>query len=245
MAKKTAPSQGLSYGWVRGEDFWGGPVNEDLVFIDTMIFPVIESMSFATPPVEAVAGKAYLVAANAAGVWAGHAGEFTVLVEGGWVFYQPKYGWRLRVRSLNDFIWFDGTNWISETTGENPSNPGPDPTVKPTAYDISVTISDIIYDDEPFIHLPLLDPLMLPGNMISSSFDMIAAAKDYAQLRVQRNGQNVGTITVQQGNYSATFATVGGNAIQFAAGDRLTIRGPELSVASFKNFGFIIRLNYV
>lgn len=245
MAKKTAPTQGLSYGWVRGEDFWGGPVNEDLLFIDAMIQPVVQSLSFATPPADATAGMCYLVAANAAGAWAGQSGKLAVLVEGSWAFYEPKRGWRVRIESLDGFFWFDGTSWLNEDTGEDPVNPGPDPTVKPTAYDISVTVSDAMYDDEAIVHLPLLDALMLPANMQKSALDMLSASQVYAQMRVQRNGQNVGTITVQAGAYTAQFTTVGGNAIQFAAGDRLTIRAPVQAVAAFKNFGFIIRLNYM
>lgn len=245
MVKKTAPTQGLSYGWERGEDFWGGPVNEDLLFIDSMIQPLVQSMSFSTPPADATPGYAYIIAANPGGVWAGQAGKLTVLIEGSWAFYTPKEGWRVRVKSLNDFIWYDGTNWISETTGENPDDPGGDPVVKPTAYDIAVTVSDALYADEALVHLPIIDSLMLPANMVGSLFDMITASTVYAQMRVQRNGQNVGAITVAIGSTGATFSTTGGAAVRFATGDRLTIRGPAQVVAAFKNFGFVLRLNFV
>jgi len=245
MAKKTAPSQGLAYGWERGEDFWGGPVNDDLLFIDTLIAPLVQSMSFTTPPAEAKEGYAYLVAANPAGPWAGKSGKLAVLVEGAWVFYTPKEGWRLRVKSINDFVWYDGTSWLSETTGENPDDPGADPVVKPTAYDLAVTVTDQMYADEQLVMLPILDPLMLPANMTGARLAMNPAAKAYFQLVLQRNGQNVGTITVSAGASTATFATTGGSPVRFSAGDLLTIRAPQVVVQSAKDFGFILRLNFV
>lgn len=245
MAKKTAPSQGLAYGWERGEDFWGGPVNEDLLFIDTMIAPIVQSMSFSTPPADAVEGYAYLVPDNPSGPWAGQGGTLAVLIEGAWTFYTPKEGWRVRVKSISDFVWYDGSTWLTESGGQDPQNPGTDPDVKPTAYDIAATISDVMYADEAIIHLPVIDDMMLPANMLGAQLDMLSVATVYFQLRLQRNGANVGTITVNPGSFSAVFATTGGNAVRFAAGDRLTIRAPTLQVASAKNFGFVIRLNFV
>lgn len=245
MAKKIAPTQGLAYGWERGEDFWGGPVNDDLLFIDTMIAPLVQSMSFTTPPADAVEGYAYLVAANPAGQWAGQGGKLAVLIEGAWVFYTPKEGWRVRVKSINDFVWFDGTGWLSETTGTNPNNPGTNPTVKPTAYDIAVTVSDTMYASEALVHLPIIDSLMLPANMSGAVLDMLSPATAYFQLVLQRNGQNVGTITVNPASSGATFATTGGTAVRFAAGDKLTVRAPAVVVQSAKDFGFILRLNFV
>lgn len=242
MPKKIAPSQGLSYGWVRGEDFWGGPVNDNFIFLDTTLHPIVESMSFSAPPATAKEGQAYLIAENATGVWAGHEKQLAVLVEGVWIFYAPKDGWRIRLRSLNGFYWYNEDHWESETTGEDPDDPGGDPTAKPVGWDIGVTVSDAMYADEPLVHLPILDPSLLPANMAESALDMMAAAEAYVQLRVQRNGSNVGTITVQTGQYNATFATSGGQAVTFAKGDRLTIRGPAVAVDSFKNFGFVIRM---
>lgn len=245
MAKKIAPNQGLSYGWVRGEDFWGGPVNDDIVQLDTLLHPVVISMTFSTPPSDSVEGDTYIVATPGAGVWAGHDGDLAVLVEGAWVFYPPQDGWRVRLKSMNSFIWYNVDHWEDESTGEDPVNPGPDPDLKPTAYDISATVTDALYADEAIVHLPILDAMMLPANMAESALDMLSASAAYVQLRVQRNGANVGTITIAQGAYNAVFATTGGNAVPFAKGDRITIRGPAAAVDTFKNFGFVVRLKFV
>lgn len=245
MPMKNGPNQGLNYGWIRGEDFWGGPVNDDLVLLDTLLHGVMISMTFSAPPADSVEGDRYIVAANPSGAWAQHGGDLAVLVEGAWIFFTPRYGWRFRLRSTEQFVWFNGTNWEDETTGEDPVDPGPDPTVKPTAYDVAITVTDSMYDNEALVHLPILDPMVLPADMAGSVLDMLVASPAYIQLRVQRNGTNVGTITVQPGAYGATFATSNGNAVTFAKGDRFTLRGPAIAVDAFKDFGLVIRFRFV
>ena len=54
MPAKTAPNNGILYGWATGEDYWGGPMNDNLQLIDTMLHPVIRSMSWSAPPPDAV-----------------------------------------------------------------------------------------------------------------------------------------------------------------------------------------------
>lgn len=246
MPKKTAPNQGLPYGWIRGEDYWGGPMSDSQIFLDTTLFLTLESLTFSAPPPNAVDGATYVVAANPTGAWAGHEGDVAVYVEKVWTFYTPRYGWRARVRSYEKFLWFNGTTWIDEATGEDPVNPEPDPSVKPKWYDIGVTVSDSMYANEPVVHLPILDPMYLPANMVGSQFDMAdGASPAYYQFRVQRNGQNVATMTVEIGNFNASFSTTGGNPVSFAAGDRLTVRAQQEAVAGMKNFGFVIRMGLV
>lgn len=243
MPKKIAPSQGLPYGWIRGEDYWGGPMSESQIFLDSMTWPVIRSLTYSAPPSDAVDGSKYVVAANPTGLWAGHEGALAVLVEGTWVFYPPKLGWRAYAESYNRFIWYNGTTWVAEDSGDDPVNPDPDPTVKPKWYDLAVTVSDSLLADEPFVHVPILDPAYLPANLAGSQLDMANGASGYyAQFRIQRNGSNVGVMTIEQGAYGATFSTAGGNPVSFAKGDRLTVRGPQTAVNGLKNFGFVIRL---
>lgn len=245
MPMKIAPNQGVNYGWIRGEDFWGNPVNDDFILLDTLLHPVMLSMSFTAPPTGSLEGARYIIAKNATGAWAGKDGMLAVLVEGAWVFFKPRTGWRFRLLSTNQFVWYNADHWEDEATGTDPENPGPDPDLKPTAYDVAVTVSDSMYPDEALVHLPMIDALILPGNMAGSALDMLQSSEAYAQMRVQRNGANVGTITVAEGSFSATFATAGNNAVSFAKGDRLTIRAPQTAIDTFKNFGFVIRFRYL
>lgn len=248
MPKKIAPNQELPYGWIRGEDYWGGPMSDSQIFLDTMLYPVVQSLTFSAPPPNVLNGQQFVVAANPTGAWANHAGEYAVYVENTWRFYKPKPYWRAFATSYGKFIYYDpiSSTWLFEGSGDDPVNPDPDPSVKPKFYDVAVTVSDSMYANEPIVHLPILDPMYIPGNMIGSDLDMAdGASPAYVQLRVQRNGNNVGTMTVEQGNFNATFSTTGGNAVSLAKGDRLTVRAPQEVVAGFKNFGFVLRLAIV
>ena len=237
------PNSELRYGWVRGEDFWGGPLNDNLILLDGMLHLVIESLSITAPPPAAVDGQVYIVPAGATGDWLGQQGAAALRVEGAWRFYPPMYGWRARVRSLNGFYWYDGAVWRNEQTGVDPGNPGGGDT--PSHFDVAVTSPDNLLADDLVLHIPILTTVILPPNMAGSAFDIIEPAPLAAALRVYRNGVQVGLIYVEAGSFSATFSTSSTTGVTFAAGDRLTVRGPETPVIGFREFGFTLRFNVV
>lgn len=244
MAKKIAPNVGIGYGWERGEDFWGGPMNENLTAIDALLQLTLRSVSFSTPPDDAVEGDTFAVFEGATGPWAGHDGEVAFLVEGAWQFLTPKYGWRGVLRPTNEFLWFDGEKWILEKDGVDPNNPGEPPIAVAQFYDVAVTISDDMYPSEPLVHLPILDTLYLPAGMADSRLDAIEAPSSKAVFTVEKNGREVASFNVDEGQFSATFTTVGNTAVRFVKGDRLTIRAPTDSIRGFKYLGFVIRLRF-
>lgn len=242
MPMKTAPNMGLGYGWVRGEDFWGGPMNETLTTLDTVTFLRFQSITFSAPPPEAKAGDTFFIYKNPTGLWAGHEGEVAVLIEGAWQFIKPKRGWRALLDPTSEFMWFDGEVWRIEATGKDPIDPNPDVEVVPMAYDIAVTVSEQMYAAEVLVHIPIIDNMYLPANAAQSRLDSRIAFPGRAVFTIQRNNQSVGTFTVDRGQYSATFVTAGGTAVRFFKGDRLTIVAPIDIVEGAKDFGFVLRL---
>lgn len=242
MPMKIAPNMGLSYGWVRGEDFWGGPMNETLTTLDTVTFLRLQSITFSAPPADAKNGDTYFIYKNPTGPWVGQERKLAVLIEGVWQFIEPKRGWRAFLDPTSEFIWWDGETWRIENTGVDPINPNPSPDVVPMAFDVSATISEKMYPSEVLVHLPIIDNMYLPANMAQSQFDARSAFLDKAKFTVQRNNQTVGTFTVDRGQYNATFVTSGSVAVRFFKGDRLTILAPVDTIDSAVNFGFIIRL---
>lgn len=243
MPKKLAPNMGLPYGWLRGEDFWGGPMNEALTTLDTAIHLTLKSITFSAPPADAKEGDRFYIYKNPTGPWAGHENEVAVLIDGAWKFIKPRKGWRALLDPTDEFLWFNGDDWIIEKTGVNPIDPDPDPQVVPMFYDVAVTVSDEMYPGEPLVHLPILNNMYVPANFAGSALDSIEAFPRRAVFNVLRNGQQVGTMVVEYGQYSAKFSTVGGSAVRFFAGDRLTISAPVDTIPRLKNFGFIIRFN--
>lgn len=245
MPSKLTPNIGLSWGWIRGEDFWGGPINDDLVKLDALVGPVIRGFTFTEPPVDAEDGWLYQVPdTGAAGAWSGQDGMVALRVEGAWQFIEPKYGWRATAYPYDGAkVWFDGDTWLLEDGGGDPTNP--DPVSRPVAMEMAITVPDDMYSDEVLVHYPVTQTIVLSGNMAGSAFDAISSPSVSTSFRVQRNGQNIGTIAVAAGQYNATFSTSGGNAVTFGLGDRLTVRAPVTPVPGFKNFGLVLRFSYL
>lgn len=242
--KKTA-NLDLNWGWIRGEDFWGGPVNDDLVKLDALVFLVIRGFTFTEPPNDAEDGWVYQVpASGASGAWAGQDGKIAFRVEGAWQFTEAKYGWRATAYPYDGAkVWYDGETWQLEDGGGDPTNP--DPADRPVAMEMAVTVPDDMYADEVLLHYPVSQTIVLSANMAGSAFDSLIAPSVSTTFRVQRNGQNIGAMAIAAGQYNATFSTSGGNAVTFGVGDRLTVRAPTVPVAGFKNFGFALRFSYL
>ncbi|CTQ33319.1 DUF2793 domain-containing protein [Jannaschia rubra] len=85
--------------------------NEALVILDALVQPVALDADRTEPPATPDEGDRHLVAAGAAGAWAGHDGDIAVLANGGWLFLAPQAGWKVHVRALSAELVFDGTLW--------------------------------------------------------------------------------------------------------------------------------------
>lgn len=247
MAGEELGNLGLTSGWETGEEYWGGPMNENLLMLDTVINLVVEAGGVNAPPPEGVAdGTVYAIGSNPVGEWLGQAGKLAIIVEGAWKFYQPKDGWRARFKSLGRFMYYDGVSakWLSEASGSDPSDPTT-PDEGALYYDMSVYVPEDVQPNEVVVHFPLTSPMLLPENMRDSVLDAINPPDVNRSLLVYRNNILVGWIQVAAGNFNATFITINGTAILFQIGDRLTIKGDEGISPSFKQFGFTLRFNLV
>lgn len=219
-------------------------MNDNLLLLDTAVGLLIKATGFNAPPDLVADGDVFLVGSNPTGPWLGNAGKITVQFEGAWAFFTPKRGWRARIDSLGGFFWYNGQSWISEATGTDITDPAA-PSDRPTFFDVAVTVVDPIRDNEVVVHLPLTGAVILPANMFGSVFDALVAPTGNATLRVFRNATQVGQVTIGAGQISASFSTTNGQAVLFQVGDRLTIRGPVLSVPTLRDFGLVIRLSVV
>lgn len=239
MPAKTAPNNGILYGWATGEDYWGGPMNANLQYFDTVLHPVIRSTSWASPPPDSADGDIFVVAPNPVGVWAGQQAKLAVMLEAAWQFYTPKLGFRARLASTGQFVWWNGVDWVDEVTGDSSTTPTPPENAR--EYHVSVTIPYQPEDNELLVMLPVIRAMILPKGAAGSLFSMVAASVGTAVFKICRNDIQVGTFTVATGQYSATFNVTGD--VTYSAGDRLTIYGPPQAILGFKDFGFILRFS--
>lgn len=95
--------------------------NEALRDLDTLVQLSVLDRDLATPPGSPSAGDRYLVATSPTGAWSGQAGRIAAWQDGGWLFYDPRAGWRAWVADEAALLVFDGTGWAPAT----PVNPAP------------------------------------------------------------------------------------------------------------------------
>ena len=99
-------------------------INEALARLDAAAQLRVVSSILETPPSMATDGVSYLVPADAVGEWLGRAGSIAVRCNGGWIFLDPKSGWRAWDGSTFGTLVFDGTGWIPDADAFSPGGAG-------------------------------------------------------------------------------------------------------------------------
>lgn len=240
MPAVSAPRYGVQYGWAAGEDFWGGPMNQNLVLIDALLNPYILNMNFGAPPQNVEDGDQYIVATPSSGDWANQDGNLAYRLAGQWVFFVPTRGVRARLVNINAWIWYDGVTWLDEGTGQPP---GTDPGLTAVYYDIGGTVPYAVEPDEWIMYQPLVQAVSLPKNATGSAFKMYAGSPGYVELALYRNATKIGRIMIQSGQTDGVFDIP--SPVSFGGGDIFGIRAATDIISGFKNFGWAFRLNIV
>src|SRR5690606_19937436 len=86
-------------------------VNEALRRLDALLHLSVVSRTIAVPPGEPEEGARYIVAADAEGAWEGHEGDVAALIDGAWVFFAPKAGWRAYDETAGALLIHVGEGW--------------------------------------------------------------------------------------------------------------------------------------
>ena len=75
MPRESTSRLDFGYGWLRGEDWWGDPMSDNMVMLDALMHPSVVTMTLPAPPDAATVGEQYIVASGAAGLWSGQDGS--------------------------------------------------------------------------------------------------------------------------------------------------------------------------
>jgi hypothetical protein len=236
MPRQESSRLKLSYGWLRGEDWWGDPVSANFVKIDMLLNPVIISMSEGAPPQTGnKVGDMYIVATGAYGDWATHDGALAVLSPKGWIFAMPTEGVRARLKNPEGWIWFNGTEWIGED-----KNSGAEPVPLGSRYDVAVSVS---FEPEPEEYLALVaipEAMTLPAGAPESTARAVVPPVGLVRFEIYRNAAIVGRITFTPSNVKGTVDVT--QNVVYAAGDLFAIRVPDNPPAGFENYAATIRM---
>ncbi|MFC0283059.1 DUF2793 domain-containing protein [Camelimonas abortus] len=111
-------------------------VNESLTLLDDLAQLAVRDADRVAPPAAPGEGDRHIVAAGAAGDWAGQDGAVAVRRDGAWQFHAPAPGWVALDLSAHRLLAFDGVEWrpaqaappasldrLGIGTGADPLNP--------------------------------------------------------------------------------------------------------------------------
>lgn len=85
--------------------------NEALLRIDAALQPAVEAGPTAVPPAGPAEGACWIVAAPAAGAWAGHETELAMWSAGGWRFLAPAAGMSVWNKADGVALRWSGAGW--------------------------------------------------------------------------------------------------------------------------------------
>jgi Protein of unknown function (DUF2793) len=235
MPRESTPRIDLGYGWLRGEDWWGDPMSDNMMMSDALLHPNVISMSLTGPPTFTSVGEQFIVAQGASGLWSGYDGALATRYDDRWRFVRPYKGMRIFVEELDGFYFFNGTTWVSESGGAA----GVDPHAG-LHYDVLCSVG---YPPEPLETVLIViipQTMALPKNAVGSRAAASSVPRIAVQANILRNGSVIGQVLFPSNDFNAVFTVA--NQVMFAAGDRLTVQLTEIVPADFQTFGITLRL---
>lgn len=237
MTQHNTHRSRLAYGWVRGEDYWGDPLSDNMLKTDMLLHPFVISMSVTMPPTINTPGDMYIVAPGGTSAWAGHDNHLAIMGELGWYFFTPYKGVTVRAASPGGRHWWNGEQWLPDAI-DTPGTP-----IEGTRYDISVSVG---YEAEPrevLAFIPVPQAMTIPVDGTGSTAKCMLPPVLDTFLSIRRNGTEVGTITFSMSNITGTIQMP--QSITFGLGDDLTIVMPDNPPAGFENYGVVLRMTLV
>jgi hypothetical protein len=89
--------------------------NDALNILDVLIQAVVQEVGLNTPPGSPTVGQCWVVGSSPTGAWAGKASQIAQAADGGgWFFVAPFKRLKLWNETTDEYVMFDGTNWVSE-----------------------------------------------------------------------------------------------------------------------------------
>lgn len=111
-------------------------------------------------------------------------------------------------------------------------------------YDVGTFVADAPTASEVVFRTVIPRSITLPANGGVSAASAGTAATASTVFAISKNGTSIGSITFAISGSVGTFATSGGAAVSFAAGDVLAITGPSTADATLKDISILLACQY-
>lgn len=245
MSRHESVRYKLSYGWLRGEDWWGDPVSDNFVRTDMLLHPWVKSMVEHAPPEVFSIGDMFIVGGitgDATGDWENHETELAIATENGWVFCKPTKG--VRIGSEAPAGWYF---WKDDVDGWQPEEnvfPVP-PTPEGSRYDVILSVG---YEAEPLEIMPLFtapQDMTWRDTAVDSVGRCMASPISTVDIAIFRNmtapgeGEQIGIVRFSPDSTQAGFIVAGDKAIP--KGTMVVAQMPEDLPAGFSVFTATMR----
>lgn len=219
MPSRTLPNLALEAFFLLGEDGWDDEVSLNFLKLSVLTQAGAISKVAATPGSPA-AGAVHIFDET----HPTQPNKVAVFDDGVWKYFTPLEGWFIYNRGTNTFELFNGIVWAAFAGGGS------------TAYSIPFGFTSSPANAE-VMHLKVFaENVVLPDNFAGARGYVGINPTATATLTVQKNGSDVGTISISTTGV-VTFNTTG-TTVTFAPGDRLTVIAQTVADATLANSGF-------
>jgi hypothetical protein len=236
MARHESARYKLSYGWLRGEDWWGDPVSDNFVRTDMLLHPWVLELNAVTPPEANTIGAMYIIGVGATGDWEGQDNDLAIFTEAGWIFCTPTKGVRIGCAAPAGWFFWNGIEWTTEANVD----PNPPP-LQGTRYDVVMYVG---FEGEPG---ETIGGACLPEDMTlpDGGGDMAVGRAKQApnspvNIAIMRNYvEQIGTVSFVPGSVDATFTIVGDKP--FAKGQTVSFVLPAVLPDFWRDYTVTLR----
>lgn len=230
VSRNMGGGLGLNGDWDLGEDGWKEGMDANLLKLSVLVQGGAVALVSATPgsPAE---GSVYLFSDT----HPTNPNSVAVYDESAWTFYAAEQGWLIYDNGSSVYRSFDGATWAELATGGGSGGS--------TAYRVGFFATTALSASEVAAIHVFTDAAEFSANFAGSRASVGVNPGASFVMSVQKNGAEVGTITISTAGV-ITFATSGGAAVSFAAGDVLRVVGPA-TAGTAANFAVTLRAETV
>jgi hypothetical protein len=221
MPSRALPNLGLQAFFDLGEGGWDDEMSLNLLLLSVLVQGGVLEMVSATPGSPSN-GDVYLFSET----HPTQANKVAIRDAGAWIYVTPLEGWRLYDRNANLLRLFNGTAWVSYSPV--------------SLYFVPFGFAAKPTDGEDLFFGVFTDSVSFPANWSGSRASIGTTPTATASLEIRKNGSVVGTISISTAGV-ATFATTGGSAVNFVAGDSISVKAQATADATLANSAFTLR----
>lgn len=221
MPSRTLPNLALEAFFLLGEDGWDDEVNLNFLKLSVLTQAGAISKVAATPGSPA-AGDVHIFSET-------HPTQpnMVAVFDGGvWKYFTPLEGWLIYNRGTNTFELFDGAVWTPFSGGS-------------VAYSLPFGFTSAPVNAEVLLIHVFAENVLLPDNFTGARGHVGINPTATATLTVQKNGADVGTISISTTGV-VTFNTTG-TTVSFVPGDRMNVLAQSVADATLANCAFTFR----